>query len=222
MVKAEQPYALRLITSGWDVRSNGLHWNRTTATHDVARRADGATWSRYEEVRPGPAGKDELSRYEQITFPPSTLITIDRNRKTFAVFRPAQIPATRVRFPQDSHISACAARRSQEFEYHRFQGTERLAGVAAEKWVIDGPSATVIYHEEVYLAPALDCFPLKHTRSRTTVWRIADYPVFHFPAARSITEPVHVRLGEPSSHVFEVPAGFRQVEGNGLIVSPGR
>lgn len=220
--QSEQPYTLRLVTSGWDIRGNGRTVMRSQSTHDVARRSDGAIWSRTEATETRFLSKGQTTVDEQISFPPSTLVTVDRLRKTFAIFSPAQLPSNRVRFPQDQHISRCAAQRSPEYENYRFQGTVQLFGLIVEKWVMRGQWPEVIYHDEVFVAPALDCIPIKFTRSRTTVWRIGNYDVFQFPASQSTTEPTQLTLGEPAGHLFNLPSGFHQVEGSGIMLGPGR
>ena len=58
-------------------------------------------------------------------------------------------------------------------------------------------------HEEQFLAPALDCLPLRTVRVHKNVVR--------FPVFTDRTEVATIRFGEPARTLFQIPAGYKEI-----------
>jgi hypothetical protein len=81
------------------------------------------------------------------------------------------------------------------------RGPDRVAGVPVIKWIGSNPGGG---YTEVYLAPSLDCRPLK---THIVIRKLGIFPTFV-----STTEAVSVELGEPKAELFALPSGYREVE----------
>lgn len=81
------------------------------------------------------------------------------------------------------------------------RGTDTVAGVAVIRWTGANPGGG---YTEVFLAPSLDCRPLK---THVVLRKFGVLPTFI-----STTEAVSVELGEPKPELFAVPSGYREVE----------
>jgi hypothetical protein len=81
------------------------------------------------------------------------------------------------------------------------RGPDRVAGVPVIKWIGSNPGGG---YTEVYLAPSLDCRPLK---THIVIRKFGIFPTFV-----STTEAVSVQLGEPQAELFALPSDYREVE----------
>ncbi len=79
-------------------------------------------------------------------------------------------------------------------------GMGSVAGVPVIRWMRSNPEGG---YTEVYLAPSLDCRPLK---TYTVYKRFGLLPTFI-----NSTEAVSVELGEPKAELFALPTGLREI-----------
>lgn len=80
-------------------------------------------------------------------------------------------------------------------------GTDKIAGVPVVKWTRGNG---LLWSEEIYMAPELDCAVLKHNQRHFQGWFGKGYIL--------ATEATSVRIGEPAAEIFALPAGYQQVE----------
>jgi len=99
----------------------------------------------------------------------------------------------------DKNCSSGILHFGTDFQY---AGDTIIAGIPVSKWVRGSFWAKL--HEEVYLASSLDCTCLKASKLFRNAW--------HLPTVVNSMVVSSVRLGEPDPKLFEIPAGFRQVQ----------
>ncbi len=82
----------------------------------------------------------------------------------------------------------------------RMEGTTTVAGVRVIKWFRPLEKGS----EEEYLAPSLDCVPLKVYRlQRNALW---------LPTFIQSQEASSVEFGEPNPELFKLPSAYREIE----------
>jgi hypothetical protein len=86
-------------------------------------------------------------------------------------------------------------------DFHLDPRSSEMLGLRVVHW--NRPSANGGY-EDIYMAPDVDCVPLKHTTVHHNTW--------HVPTFVRTEEATHVEWQDPSSTLFTIPATYREIE----------
>ncbi len=132
--------------------------------------------------------------------PEDRVISIDHEQKTIARRAPLMWDDRPYRYSIPGDRTCLSGIR--HWGTHFFlRGTDTVAGVPVIKWMGSNSGGG---YTEIYLAPSLDCRPLK----THTVYR--KFGVV--PISTSTAEAVSVELGEPKAELFFIPSAYREVE----------
>lgn len=132
--------------------------------------------------------------------PENEIVTVDDTNQTIARREPLiwhDLPYRRS-VPNDSTCRSGILHFGTDFN---MKGTFTVAGVAVVRWYRTLGNGG---YEEEYLAPSLDCIPLKmYSIRRNALW---------LPTFINSSEATSVEFGEPVADLFTLPPGYRQVE----------
>jgi hypothetical protein len=137
-------------------------------------------------------GKTQVSMY---LAPTDQLIVIDHDEKLISIREAGMGHQPPYRLSADGDSDCAKGIQHFGTQYH-LAGQETIAGIPVVKWTAGD--------DELYLAPSLDCNPLKITRIRRNSW--------HLPIFFDSLEALSVEFGEPRPELFLIPKGYRAVE----------
>ncbi len=197
-------YTIRFAHSQWQFAREGRPvFSHYTWTSVKALRADGSSveaigggqqrdWFTSEARAAGP-----VSLY---LAPEDTLIQVDHERKSITRRQP--------RIWNERHYRAstpgdrtCVSSIRQWGTTFFLRGQDTVAGVPVIRWTGANPGGG---YTEVYLAPSVDCRPLK---TYTVYRKLGIIPTFI-----NSTEATSVELGAPKPELFALPTGYHETK----------
>jgi len=186
---------------GQFAREGSLDFSHYTATTISAVRRDGSfveMTERQEMSRWFKGGDRTAGSASMYLAPDDVVVRLDHQQKTISRRAPLMWNDRAHRYSSPGDRTCLSGIRHWGTQFF-LRGTDTVAGVPVIRW--SGANASGGY-TEVFLAPSLDCRPLK-TR---TVYRKFGILM----TSTNTTEAVSVELGEPKPELFAVPTGYRE------------
>jgi hypothetical protein len=195
-------YTIHAKLTQWQIFVNHSHdvlkW---TSTYVNALRADGSRISISESSIWNPTGTSSSSKKSSVYLvPDKQILTIDYTKKTIASREPLiwhDLPYRR----STAHDNTCQSGIRHFGTDFTMKGVSKVANVDVVEWYRTLGNGG---YEEQYLAPSLDCLPLKTYSIRKNSWGL--------PTFISSSEATSVDFRAPAPELFVLPSGYRQVE----------
>ena len=132
--------------------------------------------------------------------PSKRIVAVDHSNRTYSQREPLIWHDLPYRRSEENDATCRSGIRHAGTDF-RMTGTETIAGQRVVKW-----ERSLGYggYEEQYLAPAIDCMPLRTHLIRKNR--------FHLPVFVSTIEVTAIELGNPKPELFSIPVGYREVE----------
>jgi hypothetical protein len=142
-------------------------------------------------------GATQVSMY---LAPTDQMVVINHDEKAIRIQEPG-IGHRPYRLSADGD-TGCTAGIGHFGTHYQQAGQDTVAGIPVTKWIAGD--------DQLYLAPSLDCLPLKITRIRRNAW--------HLPIFIDSMEALSVEFGEPRPELFLLPKGYRTVDSKYVLL----
>lgn len=194
-------YTIRGARTHWQAFRNGAtDIVQSTTTLVYASRRDGSTVTSQETSDWRLFGATRKSRGSWLYLSPeNAIVTVNYNDHTSAQREPLIWHDLPHRRAAEHDLTCESGIRHFGTDFSR-KGEATVAGVPVVIWRRSLGNGS----EEQYLAPSLDCIPLRSYEILSNQWWLRTF-IDSF-------EATSVQFGEPAADLFALPSGYRQIE----------